>query len=45
MVCLRAGKVQSVDLEEAVSRMKLIEPGSEIVRAARAVGATLGDGA
>ena len=45
MVCLRAGQVESVDLEEAVSCMKFVKPDSEIVRAARSVGATFGDGA
>ena len=43
MVCLRAGKVESVDLEEAVSQMKFVDRDNEIVRAARAVGATFGD--
>ena len=44
MVCLKAGKMDSVSLEEALEKMKFIDPNSEIVHAARAVGATFGDG-
>jgi len=43
MVCLRAGKMDSVSLDEALEKMKFIDPNSEIVHAARAVGATFGD--
>jgi ATP-dependent phosphofructokinase / diphosphate-dependent phosphofructokinase len=43
MVCLRAGKIESVSLEEALSKMKCVDPASEIVHAARAIGATFGD--
>jgi phosphofructokinase-like protein len=43
MVCLKAGKMASVSLDEALEKMKFIEPGCEIVHAARAVGATFGD--
>ena len=45
MVCLKSGKIESVSLDEALEKMKFIEPGNEIVNAARAVGATFGDGA
>lgn len=45
MVCLKSGKIESVSLDEALEKMKFIEPGNEIVDAARAVGATFGDGA
>jgi len=44
MVCLKAGKMDSVSLDEALEKMKYIDPNSEIVHAARAVGATFGDG-
>lgn len=44
MVCLKAGKMDSVSLDEALEKMKYIDPESEIVHAARAVGATFGDG-
>jgi 6-phosphofructokinase 1 len=43
MVCLRAGKIQSVTLAEAIGSIKLVDPGSDYVRAARAVGITFGD--
>jgi hypothetical protein len=36
--------MDSVSLDEALEKVKFIDPGSEIVHAARAVGATLGDG-
>jgi ATP-dependent phosphofructokinase / diphosphate-dependent phosphofructokinase len=44
MVCLKAGKMDSVSLDEALEKMKYIDPNCEIVHAARAVGATFGDG-
>jgi phosphofructokinase-like protein len=43
MVCLRGSKVESVPLEEALAEMKFVDPNSEIVYAARAVGTTFGD--
>jgi hypothetical protein len=43
MVCLRAGKIESVSLEEAINAPKLVDPKSDYVRAARAVGITFGD--
>jgi len=44
MVCLKAGKMDSVSLDEALEKMKFIDPDSEIVQAAAAVRATIGDG-
>ena len=44
MVCLKAGKMDSVSLDEALEKMKFTDPESEIVHAARAVGATFGEG-
>ena len=44
MVCLKAGKMDSVSLDEAWEKMKYIDPDCEMVLAARAVGATFGDG-
>ncbi len=43
MVCLRAGKIQSVTLEEAVGVCKAVDPNGDHVRAARAVGISFGD--
>ena len=44
MVCPKAGKMDSVSLDEALEKMKFVNPYGEIVQAARAVGATFGDG-
>ena len=44
MVCRKAGKMDSVSLDETLEKMKYIDPGGEIVHAARASGATFGDG-
>lgn len=43
MVCLRAGRIESVTLDEALSQMKVVDPAGEIVHAARAIGTTFGD--
>jgi 6-phosphofructokinase 1 len=45
MVCLRGSRIQSVPLEEALAAIKFVDPGSEIVHAARAIGTTFGDSA
>jgi hypothetical protein len=45
MVCLKAGKMASVSLDEALEKMNFIDPSSEIVHAARCVGITFGDSA
>jgi len=45
MVCLKSGRIESVSLDEALEKMKYVDPGSEIVHAARSVGATFGDSA
>jgi phosphofructokinase-like protein len=43
MVCLRAGKIESVPLEEAVAKTKFVDPQGELVRVARSVGTAFGD--
>jgi len=43
MVCLRAGRIESVPLDEAVGTVNTVDPGSDHVHAARAVGITFGD--
>ena len=43
MVCLRAGKIESVPIDTAVGACKLVDPSSDHVRSARAVGITFGD--
>jgi phosphofructokinase-like protein len=43
MVCLRQACIQSVDLSEAVGRMKTVDPKGDMVRTARATGVSFGD--
>jgi len=43
MVCLRAGRIESVPLAEAIGSPKLVDPGCDHVHAARALGITFGD--
>jgi ATP-dependent phosphofructokinase / diphosphate-dependent phosphofructokinase len=45
MVCLRSGEIHSVPLGEAIGANKNVNPASDYVRAARAVGITFGDSA
>ncbi len=43
MVCLRAGEIESVTLDEAVGVNRHVDPKGSMVRTARAVGITFGD--
>ena len=43
MVCVSAGKVHDVPLDEAVSGQKFVDPDGELVRTARALGIGFGD--
>jgi len=43
MVCLRAGEIESVTLDEAVGINRQVDPHGSMVRTARAVGITFGD--
>ena len=43
MVCLRAGEIESVPLDDAVGEVRLVDPKGGMVRAAQAVGITFGD--
>jgi ATP-dependent phosphofructokinase / diphosphate-dependent phosphofructokinase len=43
MVCLRAGEIEAVPLDDAVGEQSRVDPNSSIVRAAREVGITFGD--
>jgi len=43
MVCLRGGEIESVPLDHAVDKVRLVDPEGSMVRAARAVGITFGD--
>jgi phosphofructokinase-like protein len=43
MVCLRKAEVESVDIADAIGRLKTVDPNGELVRAARAIGVCFGD--
>src|SRR6267154_2238663 len=43
MVCLRAGEIASVSLDEAVGETRLVDPKGSMVRTARALGMNFGD--
>jgi ATP-dependent phosphofructokinase / diphosphate-dependent phosphofructokinase len=43
MVCLKAGEIESVTLDEAVGETRLVDPKGSMVCTARAVGITFGD--
>ena len=43
MVRLAAGRIEDVDLDEAVREIKLVDPGSPLVHTARSVGIAFGD--
>ncbi|MEE9235799.1 MAG: ATP-dependent 6-phosphofructokinase [Candidatus Acidoferrales bacterium] len=43
MVCLRAGKIQSCKLEEAIGVYRTVEPTGDFIRTARAAGISFGD--
>ena len=43
MVCLRKAQVESVNIADAVGRLKTVDPNGEFVRAARAIGICFGD--
>jgi ATP-dependent phosphofructokinase / diphosphate-dependent phosphofructokinase len=44
MVALRASKIVSVDITEAIGHLKTVRPDGELVRTARAIGIGFGDG-
>lgn len=43
MVCLRNECIGSVDIGEAIGKLKMVNPNGELVRAARAIGISFGD--
>jgi 6-phosphofructokinase 1 len=43
MVRLAAGRIEDVDLDEAVREIKLVDPGNALVRTARSLGIAFGD--
>src|SRR6266850_2263009 len=43
MVCLRQARIQSVDIAEAVGKLKTVDPNGDVVHTARATGVSFGD--
>jgi ATP-dependent phosphofructokinase / diphosphate-dependent phosphofructokinase len=43
MVCLRGQNIESVEIEQAIDRLRRVDPHGEEVEVARAVGSTFGD--
>lgn len=43
MVCLQQESIRAVTIADAVGKLKTVDPGGEIVRAARAIGISFGD--
>ncbi len=43
MVCLKETRIQSVDIAEAVGKMKTVEPDGEMVTMAKSIGISFGD--
>jgi phosphofructokinase-like protein len=43
MVCLRGNRIESVDIAEAVGKMKAVDPHGDFVNMARSIGISFGD--
>jgi 6-phosphofructokinase 1 len=43
MVCLHAGRIDAVDIAEAIGQLKTVEPHGQLVNTARAIGICFGD--
>ena len=43
MVALRNGEIVAVDIEDAIAEPKLVDPRSQIMEQARALGVTFGE--
>ena len=43
MVCLRSGRIESVDIADAIGHMKTVDPRGQFVETARAIGICFGD--
>ena len=43
MVALRGGRIEYVDIAEAIGKMKTVDPNGELVNTARAIGTHFGD--
>jgi hypothetical protein len=43
MGCVRGGRVEAVEIGDAVGSMKRVDPHGELVRVAKAIGTCFGD--
>ena len=43
MVCLKEARIQTVEIAEAIGKMKTVDPNGELVRMAKSIGISFGD--
>jgi ATP-dependent phosphofructokinase / diphosphate-dependent phosphofructokinase len=43
MVCLRGGRIEAVDIGEAIGKLKTVDPNGQMVQMAKAIGISFGD--
>jgi len=43
MVCLHCGRIDAVDIDQAIGRIKTVDPNGQFVQTARAIGVSFGD--
>jgi 6-phosphofructokinase len=43
MVCLQNGRIEAVEIAQAIGQMKKVDPGGQLVQTARAIGICFGD--
>ena len=43
MVCLRSGRIEAVDIAQAIGQLKTVDPNGQMVQAAKAIGISFGD--
>ncbi len=43
MVCLRSGRIEAVDIVQAIGQLKTVNPNGQLVQAAKAIGISFGD--
>ncbi len=43
MVCLRNGRIESVDIAQAIGQLKTVDPNGQMVQMAKAIGISFGD--
>lgn len=43
MVCLKCGKIEAASIKDAIAQERLVDPGGEHVKAAKAIGIAFGD--